>query len=194
MVGWVRWPPGYTGSRTTTSTMPPGSPRPLATFASFAVPFIKGDEDRFTWGEDRPATMTSYELTVEHVEDHVMRTETPSGHEVVMDSKPEPGGEGATPVEMLLASAGACSLIDVASILEKKRLDFHDLTVRVEGERREEQPRRFTELNLVYEVEGDVPEKALQQACELSVETYCSVLDTIRSAPAVSWEARVGSA
>lgn len=134
---------------------------------------------------------STYELTVEHVEDDVMETTTPSGHTVTMDSKPEPGGEGATPVEMLLASAGACSLIDVASILEKKRVDFHDLRVHVEGTRREEAPRRFTELLLVYEVDGEVPEKALEQACELSVETYCSVLDTIRSAPPVSWEARV---
>lgn len=135
--------------------------------------------------------MAEYELTVEHVEEDVMRTQTPSGHEVLMDSSPEPGGEAATPVEMLLASTGACSLIDVASILRKKRLDVEDLRVRVRGIRREEHPRRFTELTLVYEAEGDVPEGALEQACKLSVEKYCSVLDTVRSTPKISWEAQV---
>jgi putative redox protein len=108
-----------------------------------------------------------------------------------MDSSPEPGGEGATPVEMLLASAGACSLIDVVNILEKKQADFENLRVEIEAERREENPRRFTSIDLSYTVEGDVDDRALEQACELSVETYCSVLDTIRSSPDVSWQAHV---
>lgn len=135
--------------------------------------------------------MSTYELTVEHVDDDVMRTDTPSGHEIVFDSQAEPGGAGATPVEMLLASAGACSLMDVASILEKKRLAFEDLSVRVVGQRREDHPRRFTEIELVYEVTGEVPQDALDKACELSVEQYCSVLDTVRASPDVSWTASV---
>jgi putative redox protein len=135
--------------------------------------------------------MATYEITTEHVHDHVMRTQTPSGHTVEMDSSPEPGGEGATPVEMLLASAGACSLIDVVNILEKKKAKFEDLRVEIEAERREENPRRFTAIDLTYTVEGDVEPKALEQACELSVEKYCSVLDTIRASPDVSWQATV---
>lgn len=120
-----------------------------------------------------------------------MRTETPSGHTVTMDSSPEPGGEGATPVEMLLASAGACSLIDVVNILEKKQAEFEDLRVDIEAERREENPRRFTSIDLTYTLEGDVDPKDLEQACQLSVEKYCSVLDTIRSSPDVDWQARI---
>jgi putative redox protein len=135
--------------------------------------------------------MATYEITTEHVDEHVMVTQTPSGHTVAMDSSPEPGGEGATPVEMLLASAGACSLIDVVNVLDKKRADFEDLRVEITAERREENPRRFTEIELDYQVEGDVDPKQLEQACELSVEKYCSVLDTIRSSPDVSWQARV---
>jgi putative redox protein len=135
--------------------------------------------------------MATYEIATEHVEEHVMRTQTPSGHTVEMDSSPDPGGEGAPPVEMLLASAGACSLIDVVNILEKKQADFEDLRVEITAERRGENPRRFTEIDLTYTVEGDVDDEALEQACELSVEKYCSVLDTIRSSPDVSWQARV---
>lgn len=132
-----------------------------------------------------------YELTVEHVEDDVMRTRTPSDHEVLFDSSAEPGGAAATPVEMLLASIGACSLMDVAMILDKKRLDYSDLKVRVVGQRRDEHPRYFTGVTLSYEVEGEVPDKAMEQACQLSVEKYCSVLATVRAAPPVSWEASV---
>lgn len=135
--------------------------------------------------------MAPYELTLSHVQDDVIETQTPSGHTVTFDSKAEPGGAGATPVEMLLASIGACSLMDVAMILEKKRLEPASLRVRVVGDRREEQPRAFTHVELVYEVEGEVPDKALDQACQLSVEKYCSVLATVREAPPVDWSAKV---
>lgn len=135
--------------------------------------------------------MTTYELTVDHVEGLVMETTTPSGHHLTMDSQAEPGGAGPTPLELLLASCAACSLIDVAHILDKKRLDFHDLKVTIEGERRDEQPRFFTELTLAYEVSGEVSEKALDQACQLSVDKYCSVLATVRQAPPVAWTSQV---
>ncbi|MDX1612189.1 MAG: OsmC family protein [Candidatus Thermoplasmatota archaeon] len=137
--------------------------------------------------------MSTYELTVDHVEGDVMRTTTPSGHTFTMDSKAEPGGEGATPLELLLAGIAGCSLIDVASILSKKRVAFQDLKAHVKAERREDYPRAFTRIELVYEVQGDVPEKALHRACELSVEKYCSVLATVREGPEVSWRAEVGA-
>ncbi len=135
--------------------------------------------------------MAAYELTLSHVEDDVIETETPSGHTVTFDSKAEPGGAGATPVEMLLASIGACSLMDVAMILEKKRLSPEDLRVRVVGERRDEHPRAFSRVELVYEAVGDIPEKAMEQACQLSVEKYCSVLATVREAPPITWSAEI---
>jgi putative redox protein len=137
--------------------------------------------------------MSRVEVTVEHVDGDVMQTDTPSGHEVVMDSQAEPGGEGPTPVEMLLVSAGACSLVDVARILRKKQYDVEDLSVTVTGTRREDHPRRFEDVDLVYEIGGDVSQKDLEDACELSVETYCSVLDTLRATPRVGWTATVRS-
>lgn len=136
--------------------------------------------------------MAPYELTLTHVEDDVIETETPSGHTVTFDSKADPGGQGATPIEMLLASIGACSLMDVAMILEKKRLDPGELQVRVVGQRREDHPRAFTHVELVYQATGEVPDKAMEQACQLSVEKYCSVLATVREAPPVDWSFEVG--
>jgi putative redox protein len=130
-------------------------------------------------------------LDVEHVEDDVMRTETPSGHTVTMDSSATPGGEGATPVEMLLASAAACSLMDVVMILDKKRVEYENLTAHVEGTRREEDPTAFTDVSITYTVEGDVPDKALEDACRLSVDKYCTVLATLREDPDVEWDYEV---
>lgn len=135
--------------------------------------------------------MSSVEITVEHdaETDKAMHTRTPSGHDVVLDSKPDPGGEGPTPVEMLLASVGACSLMDVAVILRKKKYEVEGLRVRVEGQRREDHPRRFDEINLVYEIGGNVTQQDLEDACELSVDKYCSVVGTLDVSPQLGWEA-----
>lgn len=133
--------------------------------------------------------MTTVELTVDHDDEDIMTTSTPSGHEVTMDSKSKPGGEGPTPVELLLASAAACSLMDVRLILEKKKYEVTDLRVHAEGARREDHPRRFEDLHLTFEVGGGVTKKDLEDACELSVEKYCSVLATLQTSPNLSWTA-----
>lgn len=92
------------------------------------------------------------------------------------------GKQGTTPMETLLVSLVACMGSDVVDILTKMRVPFEALTVRVEGDRRPEPPRRYTALRLVYQVAG-VPEgdaDKLQRAVSLSRETYCSVLHSLR--------------
>ena len=92
------------------------------------------------------------------------------------------GEAGPTPMESLLIALASCMGSDVVDILTKMRVPFDALTVRVEGDRRPEPPRRYTTLRLVYEVEG-VPEGAedkLRRAVDLSRDTYCSVLHTLR--------------
>lgn len=137
--------------------------------------------------------MPTVELTVDHEREDALTTTTPSGHTVTMDSKSEPGGEGPTPVELLLASVAACSLMDVRIILKKKKYDVIDLRVHATGARREDHPRRFEAIHLTYEVGGDVTQKDLDDACELSVEKYCSVLATLETSPDVTWTATPSS-
>lgn len=91
-------------------------------------------------------------------------------------------GEGklsASPVELLLESLGACAGIDVVEILRKGRHPVDDLEVSVEGRRREEAPRRYESMELVFRIRGDVPRKAVERAVELSLGTYCSVFHTL---------------
>ncbi len=77
----------------------------------------------------------------------------------------------------LLCAAGACSGADVVSILEKKRIVLTRFQVEVGGNRREDYPRRFTEIWLRFTVAGTgVTEAAVRQAVDLSVGKYCSVM------------------
>lgn len=84
-----------------------------------------------------------------------------------------------SPVELLLESLGSCAGIDVAEILRKGRHPLTSLEVVLTGRRREEAPRRYTAVELVFRVRGDVPRKAAERAVELSLEKYCSVFHTL---------------
>ena len=69
----------------------------------------------------------------------------------------------------------ACTSVDVASILRKKREPLTGLTVTAEAEQAETPPRVFTRIRLTYRVEGVVSAKAMEDAVALSEKKYCSV-------------------
>jgi putative redox protein len=85
-------------------------------------------------------------------------------------------------MEALLLSVAGCMGIDVLMILEKGRVPVDELVVEVGGERAEGQPRRFTSLRLDYRIRGpdEGDEDRIQRAIDLSRDTYCSVLHTLR--------------
>ena len=102
----------------------------------------------------------------------------------------EVGEKALKPMELLLASLGGCSGVDVYHILKKKRQEIKSIEIRVEGVRREKHPRIYEEIEIKYVVKGKVEEKALEQAVRLSTEKYCSVLAMIKPSTKVkvSWE------
>lgn len=91
-------------------------------------------------------------------------------------------GNGPTPMELLAASVGACTAMDVVSILLKMRQPLEELWVEVGGERAEEHPKRFLDMEVVYHVRGAVDEAKLARAIELSETRYCSVEATFHGA------------
>jgi putative redox protein len=91
-------------------------------------------------------------------------------------------GNGVTPMELLATALGGCTAMDVASILVKMRQPLEGFSVEVSGERAEEHPRRFTSLEVVYRLKGDLDERKVERAIQLSEERYCSVEATLRPA------------
>ncbi len=99
---------------------------------------------------------------------------TASGHAVMFDD--EEGNSAARPTEVLLAALGACTAMDVLSILRKKRQPVSSYRVRVDGDQRDEYPRVFTEIRIVHEVEGTgVDGDSIKRAIELSASRYCTI-------------------
>ena len=83
------------------------------------------------------------------------------------------GKNALAPMELMLVSVGGCTAMDVQSILNKMRFTY-DMEVVVEGVRREEHPRIYTEITITYDVRGEVPQRALERAVGLSLNRYCS--------------------
>src|SRR5258706_153546 len=75
-----------------------------------------------------------------------------TGLTLALDSGPN--ATAPNPVEALLAALGACTGMDVITILRKKRQHVTGYTVELVGQRREEHPRAFTAIELVHRLSG----------------------------------------
>lgn len=115
--------------------------------------------------------------TVKWVDGAMFIGESGSGHSVVMDGPEEIGGRnvGVRPMEMLLLGVGACSAVDVVSILKKSRQDVTNCEAKVEAQRADAIPAVFVKIHLHFIVKGKgLDEGKVKRAVELSAEKYCS--------------------
>lgn len=101
-----------------------------------------------------------------------------AGGEVQMGSVN--GKPGISPMEMLLLGVAGCTGMDVVSILKKMRQDLQDLRITVRGKRAEDHPKIFTEIEVIYELWGNIDPKAVEDAIELSEDKYCSASAMLR--------------
>lgn len=104
---------------------------------------------------------------------------TPSGHAVPFDSD-RASNKAPGPMEMLLVALGTCTATDVVSILKKKRQKLEKLEVEVSGERATEPPTVWVRLGVIYRLNGELDEKAVRDAIQLSEDKYCSVSAMLR--------------
>ena len=82
-----------------------------------------------------------------------------------------------SPREGVLASLAACTAMDVASILRKKRQRARTYRIAVVGDTRDdEHPHVFTRIVVEHKVEGEVEAEALRRSIELSATRYCPVI------------------
>lgn len=100
---------------------------------------------------------------------------------VHIDGSPAIGGQGlgVRPMELVLMALGSCSSLDLISILKKQRQEITDLSVSIEGERRETIPSVFTKIHMTFNIAGEVDLAKAEKAAELAVKKYCSVHDML---------------
>jgi putative redox protein len=86
------------------------------------------------------------------------------------------GKPGIGPMELVLAAMAGCTGMDIVSILNKKRVELTNFTVKTNGVRAETHPMVYTEINVEYLLWGnDLKPNDVEQAIQLSEEKYCSV-------------------
>jgi len=118
--------------------------------------------------------MTDKSVEIHHDSGMRLVARTGSGHEIVMDDGN--GDTGARPTELIITALGACTGMDVVSILRKKRLEVTRFDVRVGATQRAAYPQIFTDIDMLVEVEGpDVTVEVVRDAMGLAAHKYCAV-------------------
>src|SRR3954453_253850 len=85
------------------------------------------------------------------------------------------GDNAAAPGPMLtlLLAAGACTGADVVLMLEKMRGTLREFHLEAGGQRREEEPRRYTAMHLQYPLAGEgLDEAKARRAIDHSIQKY----------------------
>tara|TARA_Y100000385_G_scaffold70051_1_gene70313 strand:+ start:3157 stop:3546 length:390 start_codon:yes stop_codon:yes gene_type:complete len=95
-------------------------------------------------------------------------------------------GNAVGPMEGVLLSAAGCSTIDIVMILEKMRQPIESIEVQVEGTRQDAIPRIFTHMHLHYILKGNLKDKKVKEAVNLSIDKYCSVVIMLAKAVEIS--------
>ncbi|WP_242693355.1 OsmC family protein [Sabulibacter ruber] len=118
-----------------------------------------------------------------------------NGHVITTDTSIEGGGTnfGVRPMQMLLMALGGCSGIDVVMILKKKRQEVQGFKLDISGEREVgTEPSLWKKIHVGFEFQGPMDLTKAERACQLSMEKYCSVAETLRRAGAeITWEVRI---
>jgi len=117
-------------------------------------------------------------MTAELVWAEGLRFDATAGrNRVVVDGD---GAAGPSPVQLLVIGLAGCMASDVLDIVRKGRHPITGLRARLSGTRAPVPPRRFTAIQLHFDVQGDVPAHAVERAVALSREKYCSVWHSLR--------------
>lgn len=107
-----------------------------------------------------------------------MEASNEEGGLIRMDGTRTIGGleGGMSPMQLLLAAAGGCSMIDIVGILEKQRQPLEDIRVDVDGDRQKVKTySEYKTVHLHFKLKGDLDPSKVERAITLSVEKYCSV-------------------
>lgn len=98
-------------------------------------------------------------------------------HQILISNDEDENGQrkGFSPLQLLALGLGACTSMDVISIMQKKRQNVDDFEIKISYDRRDEQPRIWTSAHIEYIVTGkDIDPAALERSIQLSVENYCA--------------------
>lgn len=108
---------------------------------------------------------------------------TNPGGDLMIDAGPENGGDGQgyRPKALMLSALAGCSGLDVASLIKKMRLQVADFKIETEGLLTDRDPAIYHTVKVAYHFYGpELDEVKLTKAVNLSIDTYCGVMEMFR--------------
>ena len=114
-----------------------------------------------------------------------------NGHIIGMDASAEFGGKdlGPRPNPLMLVALSSCTGMDLVSLLNKMRVPFTGLQIKVDGELTDEHPKYYNNVHVIYEIAGgEESKRSIEQAVKLSQERYCAVIAVFKKAAQVTYE------
>ncbi len=106
------------------------------------------------------------------------------GHDVIIDLDKAGGGNdlGTSPKILMLVSLAGCTGLDVVSILNKMKVTFFDLAIKIRANLTETEPKIYDDVMVTYSIKVDKEnEDKVQKAVNLSQDKYCGVSEMFRA-------------
>ena len=120
--------------------------------------------------------------------DHLFESEH-EGNKISVDGDKK---KGHGPKALLLSGLAGCSGIDVVDILEKMRVQFSDLSIEVESEQTDENPKVFKWILITYKMRTTTEnEDKVRKAIDLSLEKYCGVSAMLRKNSPINYKLEI---
>lgn len=107
-----------------------------------------------------------------------------NGHDVVMDTTADDGGDdtGPSPKRLMLASLAGCTGMDIVPILNKMKVAYSNFSIDIDAAVRDEYPKIYNRVKIIYKIKiASADKPKMEKAVSLSQEKYCSVSAMFKS-------------
>ena len=79
--------------------------------------------------------------------------------------------------------------MDVVSLLKKMRVEFSDLSIKIEANLTDEHPKYYDKIHLIYSIKAKEEDRAkVEKAVNYSQERYCGVSFMLAKAAELTYE------
>jgi len=125
-----------------------------------------------------------YHVDVTWKEETVAICSDTRGNEMLCDWENE---NSLSPVQIMVQMVGVCSMAEI--VVGMKEREFDSLSIGIDYERNDENPRYVTKINLIFKLNTDPKwEKLIRRLIEQTMNKYCSVASTISGVAKITWD------
>ena len=125
-----------------------------------------------------------YHVDVTWKEETIAICSDTKGNEMLCDWENE---NSLSPVQIMVQMVGVCSMAEI--VVGMKEREFDSLSIGIDYERNDENPRYVTKINLIFKLNTDSKwEKLIRRLIEQTLNKYCSVASTLSGVAKITWE------